>query len=113
MSLKISARSEGAVTVLDLKGALSIGESEDLFREKIDRLVKDRKTAILVNFEKVEFVDSSGLAALIKCMTSVTRAGGKLKGLRPSPVFQRILKFTGVFDLFEFFDDEKGALASF
>ena len=113
MSLKISARSEGAVTVLDLKGALSIGESEDLFREKIDRLVKDKKTAILVNFEKVEFVDSSGVGALIKCMTSVTRAGGKLKGLRPSPIVQRILKITGVFDLFEFFDNEKRALASF
>ena len=113
MDLKISSRTSGKVTVLDLKGALSIGESEDNFREKIDRLTKEKKTAILLNFEKVEFVDSSGVGALIKCMTSVTRAGGSLKGMRPSPAVQKILKITGVFNLFEFYDDEAGAVASF
>jgi anti-anti-sigma factor len=113
MDLKIGTRSEGTVTLLDLDGSLAIGESEDAFREKVTKLLKEKKTSILVNFENVEFVDSSGVGALIKSLTSVTKAGGKLKGLRPSPMVQKILKITGVYNLFEFFDDEARAIASF
>ena len=83
MDLKIGTRSEGSVTVLDLDGSLTIGESEDAFREKVTKLLKERRTSILVNFEKVRFVDSSGVGALIKCLTSVTQAGGKIKAARP------------------------------
>jgi len=111
--MKIQERSEGQVTVLDLKGALSLGESEDLFREAISDLLAQGRSAILVNLEKVDFIDSSGVGVLIKCLTSVTRAGGKLKGLRPAPAVLKILKVTGVYALFEFFDDEAKAIASF
>jgi len=113
MDLKIRARTEGTVTLLDLKGSLALGDSEDAFREKITRLLKEKKTSILINFEKVDFVDSSGVGALIKSMTSVAQAGGKMKGLKPSPIVQKILKITGVYNLFEFFDDEARAIASF
>jgi anti-anti-sigma factor len=111
--MKIKERNEGRVTVLDLKGPLALGEGEEIFRERISQLLKEKKTAILLNFEKVEFIDSSGVGALIKTLTSVTRAGGKLKGLHPGPMVQKILKITGVYALFEFFDDEARAIASF
>lgn len=113
MKMTIKERTEGHVTVLDLKGPLALGEGEEMFREKIAQLLKGKKTAILLNLEKVEFMDSSGVGALIKCLTSVTKAGGTLKGLRPGPMVQKILKITGVFALFEFFDDEARAIASF
>jgi len=113
MDLKIGTRNEGSVVVLDLNGSLTLGESEDAFREKVMKLLKEKKTSILVNFEKVEFVDSSGVGAMIKCLTSVTQAGGKIKGLKPSPMVQKILKITGVYKLFEFFDDETRAIGSF
>ena len=113
MDLKIGTRSEGSVTVLDLDGSLTIGESEDAFREKVAKLLKEKRTSILVNFEKVRFVDSSGVGALIKCLTSVTQAGGKIKGLKPNVMVQKTLKITGVYKLFEFFEDEARAIASF
>ena len=106
MKLKITTRSEGDITVLDLKGAIALGESEDVFREKIKKLIKEKKTDILLNFSKVDFVDSSGVGALITCMTSITRDGGKLKGIRPTSTVSRLLKITGVYNLFEFFDDD-------
>ncbi len=111
--MKIKERTEGRVTVLDLKGPLALGEGEEVFRQKIAQLLKEKKTSILLDFEKVEFIDSSGVGALIKCLTSVTRVGGKLKALHPAPMVQKILKITGVFGLFEFFDDEAEAIASF
>jgi anti-sigma B factor antagonist len=113
MKPKITVRKVDHVAVIDLKGPLAIGESEDLFRERVAKLLEEKSASILVNFENVDFIDSSGVGALIKCLTSVTKAGGTMKGLRPGPAVQRILKITGVYNLFEFFDDEKRAIASF
>lgn len=111
--MKIRLREQGSVTILDLKGRLVLGEDEAAFREAIDRLVNDRSLAILINFAGVEFLDSSGVGALVKSLTTVTRAGGRLKGLKPTPVVQKILKIVGVYQLFEFFEDESTAVASF
>ena len=111
--MNISERTQGNVTVLDLEGPLALGVGEELFREKITQLLADNRTAILLNLDAVEFVDSSGVGALVKCLTSVTRAGGKLKGLRPNPVVVKVLKIIGVHKLFEFFDNEEQALASY
>ncbi len=111
--MKIRLREEGSVTILDLKGRLVLGEEEAAFREAIDRLVNDRNLAILINFSGVEFLDSSGVGALVKSLTTVTRAGGRLKGLKPTPIVQKILKIVGVYQLFEFFEDESTAVASF
>jgi anti-anti-sigma factor len=113
MKTRIVVRKVDHVTVLDLKGPLTIGESEELFKEQVAKLLEEKSTSIVVNFEKVEYVDSSGVGALVKCFTSVSKAGGTMKGLRPGPAVQRVLRITGVYNLFEFFDDEKRALASF
>jgi anti-sigma B factor antagonist len=111
--VQITEKTVGAVTVLELNGWFVLGEPEEDFRLRIARLLEAKKTAILVNLAKVEFIDSSAVGALVRCLTSVMRAGGKLKGLHPSPTVNKILKITGVFALFEFFDDEAKAIASF
>ena len=89
--MNISERTEGKVTVLDLQGPLALGEGEEAFRHKISELLEEKRSTILLNLGEVEFVDSSGVGALVKCLTSVTRAGGKLKGLRPNPTVVKVL----------------------
>ena len=111
--MKIKERSVGDVTVVDLKGPLSFGEGETAFRNEIARLLEKKKSAVLLNLEKVDFMDSSGVGALVTCLTRVTRAGGKLKGLHPNPMVVKVLKITGVYNLIEFYNDEKQAISSF
>ena len=111
--MKIKNRSVGKVTVVDLKGPLSFGDGETVFRESIAAVLDEGASSILLNFEKVEFIDSSGVGALVTCLTRVNRAGGKLKGLHPSPMVAKVLKITGVYSLIEFYSDEKQAIASF
>lgn len=111
--MKIKDRSVGNVTVVDLKGPLTFGDGETEFRDAIAALLDRKKSSILLNLEKVEFMDSSGVGAVVTSLTRVNRAGGKLKGLHPSPMVAKVLKITGVYDLIEFYSDEKQAIASF
>ncbi len=111
--MKIKERVVGGVTVLDLKGHLAFGEGETVFRDQIGALLEKKRCAILLNFQKVDFMDSSGVGALVTSLTRVNRAGGKLKGLHPGPMVSKVLKITGVYNLLEFHDDEKRAIASF
>ena len=111
--MKITERSEGDVTILELKGSFVLGSGEDSYRDKMSELIGARRIRILLDFSGVEFIDSSGVGALVKSLTTITREGGTLKGLHPTPILQKVLKITGVYNLFEFFSDEKEALASF
>ncbi|MFQ5876907.1 MAG: STAS domain-containing protein [Acidobacteriota bacterium] len=111
--MQIRERIVGDVTILDLAGPLTFGEGETAFRRHISRLIGDKKRAILLNLEKVEFLDSSGVGALVQYLTSIARSGGKLKALRAGPMVVKVLKITGVHNLIEFYDDERKAVASF
>ena len=111
--MKIRHRNVRDVTVVDLNGPLSFGDGETVFREAIATLLDDGNSSILLNFEKVEFMDSSGVGAVVTCLTRVNRAGGKLKGLHPNPIVSKVLKITGVYNLIEFHNDETKAIASF
>lgn len=111
--MKIKERSEGDITVLELKGPLALGPGEDAFRQKMAQLLKEKRTNILLDFKEVEFIDSSGVGALVKYLTTITREGGKLKCVNPGQLIQKVLKITGVYDLFDFYSDEKAALSGF
>ena len=111
--MKIKERPEGDVIVLELKGSLALGPGEDAFRQKMAQLIEEKRTNILLDFKEVEFIDSSGVGALVKYLTTITREGGKLKCVNPGQLFKKVLKITGVYDLFDFYPDEKTALSGF
>jgi anti-sigma B factor antagonist len=111
--LDISKRKKGDVVVLDLSGNLTLGAPEQTFKDMIADLVARKQTNILVNLQGVEFMDSSGVGALVKSFTTLSKNGGKLKLLQAGKFIQHTLKLTGLIGLFELFDDEAAALSSF
>ena len=111
--MEIHLRTVNSVTVLDLQGNLTIGASEEQLRETISRLLGGSQKNLLINLAEVPTIDSSGLGTLIKSLTSVKNEGGKLKLLKPSRLARQLLSITGLLSVFETFDDEPAALASF
>ena len=99
--------------ILDLQGSLTIGRSEERYRELVNQLLAEGKKELLINLAEVTMVDSSGLGALLKSFNSVKQAEGKLKLLKPSDLARRLLSITGLLSVFEVFDDEAAALSSF
>jgi len=110
--MEINLRTSESVTILDLKGNLTIG-AEEVLGEMINEVVKDGQKQLLVNMAEVPFIDSSGIGALIKSFSRVKTEGGKLKLLNPSRTARQLLSITGLLSVFEIFDDEATALSSF
>ena len=110
--MEINLRTSESVTILDLKGNLTIG-AEEVLGEMINEVVKDGQKLLLVNMAEVPFIDSSGIGALIKSFSRVKTEGGKLKLLNPSRTARQLLSITGLLSVFEIFDDEATALSSF
>ncbi len=111
--LNIKERSVGDVTVLDLSGKITIGEGSVQVREAVKRLLDNGKKQILLNLGDVSYVDSSGIGELVSSYTTTSNNGGELKLLNLTKKIQELLMITKLLTVFESFDDERTALASF
>jgi anti-sigma B factor antagonist len=113
MHLKMTERHVGIVTILDLAGDLTIDQGVERFKDKINSLLQQGHTQILVNLADVPYVDSGGLGQLVASYTSLTRVGGRMKLLRANAKNQHLLVITRLVTVFDTFESETEALASF
>ena len=113
MSVKLTTRQVGDVTVIDASGRITLGEGSTSFRDKIRDLVSAGNKKILINMGDVSYIDSSGIGELVSSFTSVTNSGGALKLLNLGKRVQDLLQITKLYTVFETFDDEAAAVRSF
>jgi anti-sigma B factor antagonist len=113
MSLEIQQREREGVAILDLNGRLTVGGDVSTFRERLQKLIDSGRTNIILNLKEVDYIDSTGLGALVMSYTSLQRAGGKIKLLNLSRRGIELLVMTKLTTIFEVFDDEQNAVNSF
>jgi anti-sigma B factor antagonist len=115
MALKISHRSvaDGAVTILDLSGKITIGEGSVQLREAVKTLLESGNKKILLNLGDVSYVDSSGIGELVSSFTTVKNQQGQLKLLNLTKKIQDLLMITKLLTVFDTYDNEDTAVASF
>lgn len=111
--MKIYQRIEGQVHVLEIEGRITIGEGDVVMREAIMGLLNAGQKNILLNMGRVSYMDSSGVGELLSCFTQVTEAGGHFKLLNISKKIQNLLHIAQILSVFEYFNEEDKALASF
>jgi len=113
MSLQISARKSENVTILDVRGRIVIGESNDSFADELRKLAERAPCDVLVNLAEVTQVDSSGISTLVKLFVTLKRNGGSLKILNPVGMVRNVLDVTGLINRLPTYIDEETAIASF
>ncbi len=113
VSLYINQRRVGEVVVLDLKGRVRIGGGTIELHKAIRCLIDEGKTQILLNLSGVSHIDSSGLGELISSHISVGKAGGVIKLAHLTERLQEIMVMTKLLTVFDVYDDEDKALATF
>jgi anti-sigma B factor antagonist len=111
--LNISERQAGDVTILDLTGRITIGEGSVALRTAIRRLLSEGKKNILLNLGGVSYIDSSGIGELVSSFTTVKKEGGSLKLLNLTQKVQDLLAITKLLTVFDVYENEDEALASF
>ncbi len=113
MSVKLTVRQVGDVTVVDAVGRLTLGEGSSLFRDAVRGLVAQGNKKIILNLGEVTYIDSSGIGELVSAFTTVTNQGGCFKLLSLTKRVQDLLQITKLYTVFEVFDDEAAAVGSF
>jgi anti-sigma B factor antagonist len=111
--MQIEERVVGGVTILDLSGKMTLGEGDELLREKIASLVNAGQKNLLLNLEGVPYIDSAGLGEMVRSYTTVSRQGGKLKLLNLTKRIEDLLSITKLLTVFETFDSEAEAIQSY
>ena len=113
MDITIEERSVGGVTVLDIAGRLTIDRGAQYLKDKINSLIAQERTRILLNLQDVPYIDSGGLGQLVASYSSVAKNGGSLKLLSVTSRNQDLLSITRLVTVFESFDSEAEAVRSF
>ena len=111
--MQIEERKVGDVVVLDLKGKITLGEGDELLKDKVNSLVNRGFRKIVLNLAEVPYVDSAGLGEIVRTYTTVSRQGGSLKLLNLTKRITDLLSITKLLTVFETFDSENEAVRSF
>jgi len=111
--MQIDERMVGDVVVLDLKGKITLGEGDELLKDKVNSLVNQGHKKIVLNLADVPYIDSAGLGEVVRTYTTVSRQGGSLKLLNLTKRITDLLSITKLLTVFETYDTEQEALTSF
>jgi len=112
--MQIAERSAGGVKILDISGQITLNRGGDqLLKDKVNSLMHQGDKHILVNLANVTAMDSAGLGELVGAYTTVTKAGGSLKLVNLTKRLQDLLSITKLLTVFDAYDSEPAALATF
>jgi anti-sigma B factor antagonist len=113
MSLEIGEREREGVTLMDLKGRITLGDEVSSFRAAFEKLAVLQEPKLILNMKSVDYVDSTGLGALVMCSTRFGNAKGVVKLVNVNRRNIELMVMTKIDTIFEVFDDETDAINSF
>ena len=111
--MQIEQRALGDVVVLDLKGRVTLGEGDELLKDKVNSLINQGQKKVVLNLAEVPYIDSAGLGDIVRTYTTVSRQGGSLKLLNLTKRITDLLSITKLLTVFETFESENDAVRSF
>ena len=106
-------RTIGDVNIVDLKGRVTHGSGDVEMKETVQHLLDDGKKKLLINLDRVSFMDSAGLGELVACHKRTVEKGGVIKILRPNEKLLDLFTITKLIEIFDIFTEEKDALKSY
>ena len=110
--MKVLEQSQGAVTVVKPSGPL-IATDADEFRERALALADQNLGRMVIDASAVTYVDSRGLEVLLDLTEQMQNGGRALKLCATNSTVTESLKLTGLWNMFEYFDDVNQAVRSF
>jgi anti-sigma B factor antagonist len=113
VSVKLTTRQVGDVSVIDVSGRITLGEGSSSLRDLLRDLIAKGNKKILLNLGEVTYIDSSGIGELVSGFTTISNQGGTLKLLSLTKRVQDLLQITKLYTVFDVHEEEAHALRSF
>jgi len=113
MTHDILEREREGITILDFKGRIAAGPEATALREKVAEVTAAGKRNLVLNLAGVDYIDSTGLGALVVCVTGLRRLEGNMKLLNLNRRNIDLLVMTKLDTVFEVFTDEQDAVSSY
>jgi anti-sigma B factor antagonist len=111
--MNVTKRQKGNVTILDLKGKITIGAGDIALRNAVQEALSGGSQNVLLNMTGVTTIDSSGVGELVSAFTTATNRGAKLKLANIPNKVSDVLTITQLITVFDVFDTEDEAVASY
>ena len=111
--MNLNIRESSGVTIIDIMGRLTLGDTPTILKDEIRRLIEEGKTRLVLNLAGLTYLDSSGMGLLVGAYAAVSRVGGQLKLSGLTSRVKDLLLITKLYSVFEVYDDEAAAVASF
>lgn len=112
MQLKLSTRTKDGIVIVDCVGRIVFGEESALLRDTVKQLLTETKKVIL-NLSQITYIDSGGLGTLVALYTTARNGGGSVKLANLTPRVGDLLQVTKLLTVFDVYDSEEKAIASF
>jgi anti-sigma B factor antagonist len=113
VALRMTTREVDGVAVVAMDGRIVLGEESNALREKVKALLAEGRKKIVLNMSNITFIDSAGLGTLVASHHSAKMQGASMLLCHLGAKFQEVLQITKLLTVFEVFDNEPAAIASF
>jgi anti-sigma B factor antagonist len=110
--MKVNVRQRDGVTILDLKGKITIGVGDVALRNAVQDVINSGANRVVINLHDVTTIDSSGVGELVSAYTTARNRGAQLRLENLPAKVSDILQITQLITVFDVFDTEDEAVKS-
>ena len=111
--MEISEREKGSISILDIQGEVDLYNAPDI-KNMIQNLIDKQRYKVIINLEKVSYIDSSGIGALVASLSKLKmHEGGEMKIINLLASVERVFELTKLVSFFSIYDSEDEAVAAF
>ena len=110
--MQISVRRTDKAAILELTGRIDLSSSAEVRKILLHELRERRTPRVILNLEKVKYIDSSGVASLVEGLKASRDIGSRLSLFGLSPIVREVLQLSRLLKIFEIFENEQQALSA-
>lgn len=110
--MQVNIDQKEGVSICRIDGEVDINTAH-LMKKTFDKLVREKKEKIIINMEKVNYIDSSGLATLVELLKNFRKYGARLKLVGLSAKVKSLFEITKLEKLFDISEKEEEAVQAF
>jgi anti-sigma B factor antagonist len=110
--MEINRREVGDIVVFDINGEIDLYNAPEI-KEKIKDELNKNKVNVIINLDRVSYIDSSGIGVLISSLSNLKKIGGALKLINVYASVRKVFELTKLTSFFDIYDNESDAISAF